>query len=55
VVAARLLSRDKQANSNAPATNKGIWQPNYYEHIIRNEKALLKIREYIENNPLVEK
>ena len=30
----------------------GIWQPNYYEHVIRNEKALNKIREYIINNPL---
>ena len=28
-----------------------IWQPNYYEHVIRNEKALEKIREYIVNNP----
>ena len=29
-----------------------FWQRNYYEHVIRNENALLKIREYIENNPL---
>ena len=28
-----------------------LWQPNYYEHIIRNESALNKIREYIMNNP----
>ena len=32
-----------------------LWQPNYYEHIIRTEKALQKIREYIRNNPLKEK
>jgi len=32
-----------------------FWQRNYYEHVIRNENALLKIREYIQNNPLVEK
>lgn len=32
-----------------------LWQPNYYEHVIRNEASLGKIREYIENNPLVEK
>lgn len=32
-----------------------IWQPNYYEHVIRNENALMKIREYIQNNPLVER
>jgi len=31
-----------------------FWQRNYYEHVIRNEYALLKIREYIQNNPLVE-
>ena len=28
-----------------------VWQPNYYEHIIRSENALNKIREYIQNNP----
>ena len=35
---------------NTPGTP--IWQRNYYEHIIRNETALNKIREYIINNPL---
>lgn len=29
-----------------------LWQRNYYEHIIRNEESLGKIREYIVNNPL---
>ena len=29
-----------------------IWQRNYYEHIIRNENELNRIREYIQNNPL---
>ncbi len=29
-----------------------VWQRNYYEHIIRNEQELNKIREYIINNPL---
>lgn len=33
---------------------KPIWQPNYYEHIIRNDHALDKIRKYILNNPNVE-
>ena len=28
-----------------------LWQHNYYEHIIRNEKSLNAIREYILNNP----
>lgn len=29
-----------------------VWQRNYYEHIIRNERELNRIREYIQNNPL---
>ncbi len=29
-----------------------FWQRNYYEHIIRNENELNRIREYIQNNPL---
>ncbi|MBI4802487.1 MAG: transposase [Elusimicrobia bacterium] len=32
-----------------------LWEWNYYEHVIRNEKALSKIREYIQNNPEAEK
>jgi len=32
-----------------------LWQPNYYEHVIRDEKSLAVIREYIQNNPLVER
>jgi len=29
-----------------------IWQRNYYEHIIRDEQSLNRIREYILTNPL---
>ncbi|WP_448592212.1 transposase [Thermoflexus hugenholtzii] len=28
-----------------------VWQRNYYEHIIRNEEALARIRAYIQANP----
>jgi len=28
-----------------------LWQRNYYEHIIRDEKSFIQILEYIENNP----
>jgi len=31
--------------------NEKLWQRNYYEHIIRNEKAFQTISEYIKNNP----
>lgn len=33
---------------------KTLWQRNYFEHIIRDERALNNIRKYIENNPLKE-
>ncbi|NER50470.1 MAG: transposase [Symploca sp. SIO1A3] len=29
-----------------------VWQRGYYEHIIRHERALMAIRQYIANNPL---
>ena len=32
-----------------------FWQPNYYEHVIRSEQGLKRIREYVEINPLVDK
>ncbi|MDN3512246.1 MAG: hypothetical protein NG784_13220, partial [Candidatus Jettenia sp.] len=38
-------------NSWPPFPGK-LWQQNYYEHIVRNEDKLNKIREYIINNPL---
>ncbi len=28
-----------------------VWQRNYYEHIIRNEREMIAIRHYIEANP----
>ncbi|MEM7111085.1 MAG: transposase [Chloroflexota bacterium] len=30
---------------------KRLWQRNYYEHIIRTERALNAIRQYIDDNP----
>ncbi len=41
----------KQSNilRNTPGTC--FWQRNYYEHIVRNEKELTSIREYIITNP----
>jgi REP element-mobilizing transposase RayT len=32
--------------------NNFNWQRNYYEHVIRNDEDLFRIREYIRNNPL---
>jgi len=38
-------------NSGWEPFNGKLWQRNYYEHIIRNEKSHQNISEYIINNP----
>jgi REP element-mobilizing transposase RayT len=35
-----------------PPFNPRLWQRNYYEHVIRDESELARIRRYIEENPL---
>ena len=42
---------DGVKNNHWPLFNNKLWQRNYYEHIIRNEKSLNYIQEYILNNP----
>jgi len=41
----------KRINDLGQTPGRPIWQRNYYEHIIRNEQSLHRIREYIANNP----
>ena len=38
-------------NRLRPGAGTKLWQPNYYEHIIRNDRAHDRIRDYIESNP----
>jgi len=38
-------------NQNWPKFDKRLWQRNYYEKIIRNEKEYLAVKNYIKNNP----
>jgi len=42
----------RQINQLRTKPGHPVWQRNYYEHIIRSERALHAIREYIEQNPL---
>lgn len=42
----------KQINIIHNTPGVPVWQRNYFEHIIRDENELKKIREYIRNNPL---
>lgn len=34
-----------------PRFDGHLWQRNYYDHIVRNDADLDRIRQYIENNP----
>ena len=38
-------------NNHWPRFDGKLWQRNYWEHIIRDEKSYLTISEYIINNP----
>ena len=42
----------KRINALRSMSGQSFWQRDYYEHVIRNERELNAIREYIVNNPL---
>jgi REP element-mobilizing transposase RayT len=42
----------KHVNDIRSTPGAKLWQRNYYEHIIRDDPSLHRIREYIANNPL---
>jgi putative transposase len=42
----------RRINDMRNTTDIPVWQRNYYEHIIRDERELHTIREYIKYNPL---
>jgi putative transposase len=46
------MNSAKQINQSRNTPGTPVWQRNYYEHIIRNEKELNKIRQYIVDNPV---
>lgn len=43
---------NKQINFVRKTSGTSFWQRNFYEHVIRDEHALNRIREYIVTNPL---
>ena len=45
-------STTKKINEMRGLPYSPVWQRNYYEHIIRNEGTMNKIREYIASNPV---
>ena len=46
------MNSAKIINQKILSSGTLLWQRNYYEHIIRNESELDRIREYIVNNPI---
>ena len=42
----------RQINKIRGVSKVPVWQRSYYEHIIRNEESLERIRAYIDNNPM---
>jgi len=42
----------RKINELRNMSGTALWQRNYYEHVIRRDESLEKIREYIETNPL---
>ena len=42
----------KRINELRNTLSSRVWQPNYYEHVIRGEADLNEVREYIINNAL---
>ena len=45
------MNTAKQINQLRQTPGIPVWQRNYYEHIIRDDHALYRIRRYIVNNP----
>ncbi|WP_017713130.1 transposase [Prochlorothrix hollandica] len=41
----------RKINRITQSKGKTLWQRNYYEHIVRNQESLQKIRSYIQMNP----
>ncbi len=42
----------KRINEMRHTPGSPVWQRNYYEHVVRDDEELLRVREYILHNPL---
>ena len=45
------MQTSKQINFQRNTPNTKNWQPNFHDHVIRNEKSYYRIKKYIINNP----
>ena len=51
VIAGFKAATTKRINQHRNAPGTPVWQRNYYESIVRDDRMLNHIRDYIENNP----
>jgi REP element-mobilizing transposase RayT len=51
IIAGFKSASTRRINQVRQAPGEPVWQRNYYEHIIRSERALNRIRVYIQANP----
>jgi putative transposase len=51
LIAGYKSSATKKINQLRGKSGVPVWQRNYFEHIIRDDKSLVKIRQYILDNP----
>jgi putative transposase len=42
----------QRINATRGLPGQVVWQRNYYEHIVRNDSELFRIRQYIAENPV---
>ena len=47
-----VFKRYASKNINGSYGIKPLWQKNFYDHVVRKEESLVKIAEYIVNNPV---
>ena len=52
IIAGFKSAATKRINEERNMPRSPVWQSRFYEHVIRNEKDLNNVREYIINNPM---
>jgi REP element-mobilizing transposase RayT len=52
VVGSYKAAMSRTINRLRPGSGTGLWQPNYYDHVIRSDRSRDRIRDYIDSNPL---
>jgi putative transposase len=45
------MKTSKQMNDARKTPGKKNWQPDYHDHVIRDDQSYLRIKKYIRNNP----